>query len=111
MNQSKDKSLQTCKRQLKIQHTYNIAQPKKTQNADKQNIPDYVRYEKELNSDDDMFIYGNIEEETNYQFVLNDFNPTYSATLFKLMLPFLDTEDAIDFLQCCNQYGNIFISN
>ena len=113
LNQSKGKRLQTTR--LKIQHTYNILQPKKHQHTNKPTIPDYVRYEKELNSDDDMIIYGNIEEEkgkspieTNSQFVLNNFNSSENTILFKFLLPFLDTEDAISWLQCCNKYSNIF---
>ena len=100
------------KTQIKIKHTFNSIKSNESL-SEKSNIPDYVRYERELNSDDDMIIYGNTEEKSEenignaLEFVLNYFNASECEILFKFVLKYLVIEDAIDFMHCCHKYSII----
>ena len=93
-------------------------------------IPNHVRYEKEIGSHEDVIIYGNkegipylrnqrqitrnnINKESNItnknklQIVLKDFDVSERISLFKFILPYLNTNDRIDFLNYCQKYCQI----
>ncbi len=71
---------------LKIQNkAFNIKLNDKTKSIHKSNIPTYVRFEKEIASDDDMIIHHNINDTNtmndiylfvipNKQFIFNHFH-------------------------------------
>eukprot|EP01084_Bolivina_argentea_P059426 108528_1 len=80
----------------------------------KSNIPIYVRYEKEINSDDDMIISNdntndtendiNINMISEKDFILNHFHKGQRFLLFQFIIPFCDKYSAVDFLECFQKY-------
>ena len=92
--------------QLKIKHPFH---PRKQPNSvtAKSNIPDYVRYAKEPNSDDDIIIFSTSNPTKYKRFIFNDFNGSEQMFVFKLTLSYLEQDDCIDFFKFCQKYGKI----
>eukprot|EP01084_Bolivina_argentea_P251322 421478_1 len=119
-NKQRNKSTKSI---LNIKQHYNQNQiPKngsKSSNNKQKNdkIPVYIRYEKQISSDDDMIIFGNTDTPTKEQqihiipdkdFILNHLQNTEKKLLFQLMIPYLTAEDSINLMRSCRKYGKVF---
>eukprot|EP01084_Bolivina_argentea_P097483 175247_1 len=117
-------------RRLKVKQQHSIAKQAKPASKCKSNIPNHVRYEKEMAPHNAIIIYGNkegipylrnqrqitmnnmkkecnITNKNQLRIALNDFDVSERLSLFKCILPYLNTNDSIDFLNYCHKYCQI----
>eukprot|EP00484_Ammonia_sp_Unknown_P001524 CAMPEP_0197021456 /NCGR_PEP_ID=MMETSP1384-20130603/2338_1 /TAXON_ID=29189 /ORGANISM="Ammonia sp." /LENGTH=433 /DNA_ID=CAMNT_0042449283 /DNA_START=23 /DNA_END=1324 /DNA_ORIENTATION=+ len=106
---------------LTIRHNHKPAQTSQSSENNKPQIPRYVIDEQEPASDDDIIMYGNLDNDEDEhkpeepvplipdeQFVINHFDVAVKQIFFQLIVKYLDRDDAVRFFRCYRKYAKMF---